>query len=129
MLNLLRFNRNADIENFSKEFVSTSKIVDALLKVSLLGEDSLLSDVVHQLKRIASYENLLFLELDKLTIVSDVSSLKKVADTVKMTFRLNEIAREVSFCKDNKIELSNDQIDKLLTEVLDRFVSTIFHYI
>ena len=120
-----RCNNNTTTESSFKQF-SRSQIVDTLLRISLLGEDVLLSEVFRQLKRISSYENLLFLELDKLTIVSDVFSLKKVSDTVKMTFRLNEIAREVSFCKDSNITLDFNQIDKLMTEVLDSLYSLFF---
>ena len=120
-----KFNEITTIENTYKDF-STSQIVSTLLEVSLLNEDSILSKVIYQLKRIASYESLLFFELEKLTIVSDASSLKKVSDTTKMTFRLNEIAREVSFCNDSNIALDGTKLDKLLTEVLDHIFSLFF---
>ena len=101
-------------------------MINTLLEVFLLDEDSLLTEVVQQLKRIASFERLLFFELDKLTIVSDVSSLEKVSDTVKRTFRLNEIAREVSFCKDSNITLDSTKMNGLLTEVLNNLYSLFF---
>ena len=120
-----KFNEISTIENAYKEF-STSQIVNTLLEVSLLSEDSILSEVIQQLKRISSYEGLLFFELDKLTIVSDASSVKKVSETVRMTFRLNEIAREVSFCNDSNITLDSHKMEKLLVEVLDYLYSLFF---
>ena len=121
----VNFNQITAIEDAYKDF-NTSQIIHTLLGVSLLGEDSLLSEVIQQLKRISSYEGLLYIELNKLTIVHDAPSLKKTSDIVRTTFRLYEIAREVSFCKDNAITLDNLKIKELLDEILNHCWSLFF---
>ncbi|RYG15744.1 MAG: response regulator, partial [Chitinophagaceae bacterium] len=63
-----------------------------LLDIFLLNQQHLMSDVIQQLRKLSSFESNLYRELDKLTILQDYESLKKVEEIIKITFRLNDIA-------------------------------------
>jgi len=102
-----------------QDSLHTVKAYNMLLDIFLLKQPHLLSDVIQQLRKLSSFESNLYRELDKLTILQDFESLKKVEEIVKITFKLNELAREIFFCQDSLIEIEKERLPALLNEVLE----------
>jgi len=102
-----------------QESLQTSKTYNMLLNIFLLKQPHLLSDAIHQLRKLSAFESNLYRELDKLTILQDFESLKKVEDIVQITFRLNEISREINFCKDILTEISEEKMKGFLDEAYE----------
>ena len=100
-------------------YTNTSQVTKILLEVFLLNQDYLSADVIQQLQKISIFERLLYKELDKLTILYDSETLEKVKQVIKITFRLNEISREVFFCNDSQLEIEDTKFNSMLGEVLE----------
>jgi len=105
-------------EIMSKMF-KTSETITMLLDIVGLGQEHLMSDVIQQLKRVASSESGLYKELNKFMILEDYESLKKVNEIIKITFRLKEISRELFFCKDNLIPIELERLEGIVNEIYE----------
>jgi len=99
--------------------INTSATLTMLLEIVALNQDYLMKDVIHQLKKVSSFESNLYKELDKLIILQDYESLKKVSQVIKITLRLHEISREVNFCKDNLIPIEDGRLNKIFEEIYE----------
>jgi len=112
------FNKIISIEDSYKQS-GAGVIVQTLLNISLLGQDILLNQVIQQLKRIASFESLLYIELNKLTIIHNAPALKQTSEVINATFRLNEISREITFRDENKLPMDDSSLNQVYDELLD----------
>jgi len=109
-----------------QENLQTSKSYTTLLDIFLLNQQHLKSVVIQQLRKLSAFESNLYRELEKLTILQDYDSLKEVEEIIQITFRLNEIAREIYFCKDTLMALETSKLDGFLKEVLENLWKLFF---
>jgi len=119
------FNKIVEIENSYKE-AGSGTIVDTFLDIALIGQDILLTQVIHQLKRISSFESLLYSELNRVTIIHSAPVLRQTADLIEVTFRLNEISREITFRDEHKIDVDYATMNRILEEILELVWKTFF---
>ena len=109
-----------------QEDIDISRTLKILLDAILLENDDSLNDIMKQLKRVSTFESLLYKELEKISVIHSSDNLLQLKEVVKATFRLDEMSREIFFCQDSMIIINPEKMHILAQDTLNQLWKLFF---